>query len=417
MKLKFKKTKILLALSLLGFSSITHAQWAVVNVNDAYYYEGYFGKLGSFTGSVASMINSLKASVDENTAILDVTRRQMAQDSRDRDSRNRAAMGQANIAAQVMTMVPTLEACAVASKTSGTNAGVASSGAGALSNENSVTKARQLNSEVDKLLLAVKDKTSLGTCSAEDVKNQNAMCSTVGDFGGSDRIVPSDLTYLSIKGNTRTSDKLNPTEQEYANFTLDEEGYNVALQYIANSTLYAAPTALTPEQAKRAESKAYIPLYNSAMIKLYSIQQAYNDIVSSRVALPFAPGSIAKENWDNNKSVYQYLMNMKAPENPSFIEYINFTAMLDFIGTSTKNVPTNELGYLREINEKLKLNNMVAVRQLAQQENTNILLGQLLSQSVTPVNLNEIRRQYDEINNFGTKGTPATPPTPNPTTP
>ena len=32
--------------------------------------------------------------------------------------------------------------------------------------------------------------------------------------------------------------------------------------------------------------------------------------------------------------------------------------MLDFIGTSTKNVPTNELGYLREINEKLKLNNI-----------------------------------------------------------
>lgn len=397
MKLKLKKTRIIMALSLLSISSIANAQWAVVNVNDSYFYEGYFGKLGNFTTSMASMINSLKAAMDENTTVLDITRRQMAQDSRDRDSRNRAAMGQANIAQKIMTMVPTLEACAVASKRSGTNAGVTASGAGALSKNNTFTEAKKLNSEVDKLALLVQSKKELGTCSADDVISGNGLCTTVGNYGGSSRIAPSDLTYLSIKGNTNTADKINKEQQEYANFTLDEKGYEVAMQYIANSVLYAAPTALTEEQLKKPENKSYIPAYNAAMVKLYAVQQAYSDIVASRMPLPLNPDSIAKANWDKNKAVYQNVMNMKAPEKPSFIEYINFTAMLDFIGTSTQNVPTDEIGYLREINEKLKLNNMVAVRQLAQQENTNILLGQLLAQSVTPVDTREIKNQYDSL--------------------
>lgn len=404
MKMKLNKTKIIVALSLLSMSSMAQAQWAVVNVNDTY----FFGPGGIFTQSVASMVNSLKAAMDENTAVLDVTRRQMAQDSKDRDSRNRAAMGQANIAQQVMKMVPTLEACAAASKRSGTNAGVTASGAGALTKKNPFIEAKSLHSEADKLALLVKDKKELGTCSQDDVLSGNGMCSTIGNYGGSNRIAPSDLTYLAIKGNTNNADKFNKEQQEYANFTIDQNGYDVAMQYIANSVLYAAPTALTEEQAKRPENKTYLPMYNAAMVKLYSVQQAYSDILASRMPLPLNDDSIAKANWEKNKPVYQNVMNMKAPENPSFIEYMNFTAMLDFIGTSTQNVPTNEIGYLREINEKLKLNNMVAVRQLAQQENTNILLGQLLAQSVTPVNINELKTQYSAIDRE-TRTTPIRP--------
>lgn len=400
---KVKIKKMLLALTMVGLASTGNAQWAVSNVNDSV----YFGPVGIFTQLMGQMLNSVKSSVDQVATLSEINRKQALQLQQDTDARNRIAMGQAAIAAKNADIFPTLQACAEITKQTTGSGAIASASYGGSSGgrgraPSGPAAAATITSEATKQVNLIKDKKDLGTCSTTDAANSIAGCTGLGEFGGSAKIASSDLSPLSLKGNTKRSDKVNPEDQELANFTLDPEGMDVALKYINNATLYNAPKVLPQEKAK--ENPAYETLYSGVMIKLYGAQQALKDIVSSRKApRALADQSLAQAYWDGNKAKYSSIFGMKAPELPSLSDIMNFNAANDYMGVPDDTAKSQE-ELIKELNKKIALNNMIAVKQLSQQENTNILLSLLLTQSVTPTDVNAINNQYGRIMNNVTTG-------------
>lgn len=396
-----KIKKIFMALSMIGLTSLTtivDAQWAVSNVNDPL----YFGPTGIFTQTMAQMQNSVKASVDQVATLTEVSRKQALQLQQDTDARNRMAMGQAAIAAKNVEIFPTLQACAELTQQNTGAGSMAAAYSGGSSGGTGKKKplpaaAEEIKTEVDKQIAMLKEKETLGTCSTSNAKTGVGKCTAVGDFGGSPNIPSSDVSSLSIKGNTSNADKTDKNNQEIANFSLNPKAIDVANQYIQNATLYNAPKSLPDDKAKA--NPGYQPLYDSIMLKLNGAQQALKDILAMRKA-PNAlqSDSLAKAYWDQNSKKYKSIFGMKAPELPSLADLMNFNAANDYVGVPNDTAKTQE-ELLKEINKKLALNNMIAVKQLSQQENTNILLALMLTQAVTPVNSSELNNQYGKIMN------------------
>jgi hypothetical protein len=86
-------TKIAVALSMMGALSLVDAQWAVTNVDDV----AYFGPTGIFTQAMGQMSNSVKGAVDAVRATQGVQIQQQNNNQNDTDSRNRVALGMADM--------------------------------------------------------------------------------------------------------------------------------------------------------------------------------------------------------------------------------------------------------------------------------------------------------------------------------
>jgi len=380
--MKITKTKIALLVSLLSVSTISFGQWAVTNVNDPL----YFGPTGVFTQLTGQFNNTLKASVDQVSAMTDLFRKQQNQLQEDTDVRNRAAMGYQAMAQHNMSIMPTLEQCAVLSKKATGAASVSTSLAGGSSGGGgkSATQAdvSKITSENVKLTQMINTKTTLGTCGAND-KGVAGCNGTPGDFGGNSKQLSADVSSLSIKTNMKNSDRLDKENQDFANYTLDAQGFDVAKQYIRNASFYGAPSVLTDEQ--QAKNPAYKSAYDSVMTKLNGAYQAMLDVATSRKAgKALDANSVAGKAWTDAKTDYQSLLGLKAPDNPSMTELLNYATYKDYFGVP-KDTAKDEIALLTSIDNKLSLNNLLMNRVLNQTENSAILQSLSLTQQTTPV--------------------------------
>lgn len=393
---KMKLNKILLGLGMIGLTTIGNAQWAVTNVDDPL----YFGPTGVFTQMMGQMQNSVKSSVDQVATLSEVFRKQQAQLQQDTDARNRLAINQAATAQRIAAMFPTLQACAELSKGQAGAGAMRTSASGGSSGGTSgyrTPAATVLKSESDKLSMMIDAKTKLGTCSTLD--NGVGGCSgSPGDYGGSSdgKIPSSDVSPLALKGNTKRGDKLDGNNQEVANYSLDARGIDVANQYISNATLANAPKMIP--QDKLQANPGYKSLYDGVMVKLYAAQQAMKDILSNVKAAPLSSGSIAQQYWDANKGKYQTVLGMKAPDAPSLKDIIKFNVANDYFGTPDNTAQSQE-DLLKDLSKKVALSNLIAERNLSAQENTNVLLSLMLTQMVTPADINKVNDQYNKIMN------------------
>lgn len=393
-----KLNKILLGLCMAGLTTIGNAQWAVTNVNDPL----YFGPTGIFTQVMGQMINSAKASIDQVATLQGVQMKQAAQFQQDTDARNRLALNESATAQRNAAIFPTLQACAeLSSRQTGAGAMRSTAAGGSSGGSPKGPKAgaapQQITSENAQLKLALANKTSLGTCGAND--NGVVGCGTTpGNYGGnSDGSIPSsDVSPLALKGNTSKAAKTDPENQEVGNYSLDAKGIDVAHQYIINATLNNAPKMLP--QAKLQAHPDYKSLYDSIMTKLYGAQQAMKDILASRKAAPLTQGSVAQAYWAANGGKYQTVLGMKQPDAPSITDIIKFTVANDYFGTPA-NTANSQEDLLKDISQKMALNNLIAERSLSAQENANTLLALLLVQQTTPADINKANTQYNSIAN------------------
>lgn len=396
-----KKKRMVAMLGLMAFSSAANAQWAVTNVDDPI----YFSPTGIFTQTLGMMIGALKASIDQGNSLAEVRRKQAMDLVQNADVRQRAAMGIASMAKTNANLMPTIEQCVELTKREAGSYSnqYASYGGSGFSSIPVNAQKMQLTSDSKKLSMALSQKNALGTCSQLDVSAGLDKCSTVGDYGGDQSgkstIPGSDVSYLSLKGDTNNSDKLNGTGQELANYTISttSKGVDVANQYIANSTLYAAPKMLPPNQLKAHPD--YVAAYDQVMVKLNAAQQAMKDVLSLRIA----PGSwpsqgAAYTDWQTASSNYKTLFGMNPPKVPSVEELMNYKASNDYLGVPSDTAQTQE-DILKSIDRKLALNNFILMKQFNQQENMSILLSMILTQEVTPANMETVNAEYSRIMN------------------
>ena len=395
---KTRLNKIMLGIALTGLTGVAGAQWQVDIPTTA-----------TFTQTFAQVMNSLKASVDNTTTQLDIGRKQAAQLQADTDARQRYAAIEAKTAQDIAAIYPTLQACAEQSARQAGAGAMRASAAGGSSGGSPGARsaggvALSLRTALDTAAFMVDQKSKLDTCSATDKGVANCGDSP-GNYGGSPdgKIPGSDVSSLSIRGNTSNADKLDKT-QEVANFTLDAKGIDVANQYIANATLYNAPKIL-PKDKMQADP-TYKSLYDSVMVKLNGAQQAMKDILADRKANPaIASGgdSLAQQYWAQNKSAYQTVLGVKAPDAPSIADVIKFNAANDYVGTPQPTYEQqDEKQLLISLNQKIALSNLITSKQLSQQENTNILLSLLLTQQVAPADINKVNERYSKIMNTKT---------------
>lgn len=384
---KIKLNKIMLGVVLVGLAGAVEAQWQVDIPATA-----------TFTQNFAQVMNSVKASVDQTASMIDIQRRQQAQLQADTDGRNRYALGEAATAQRQVAIYPTLQACAELTSRQQGAGGMRAAASGGSSGGSPGARtpggvATNIHNDPDKQIVMLDNKKKLDACSLSDSLGKVAGCGAVGNYGGSqDGTIPaSDVSYLSLKGDTNNADKADKS-QELANYTLDAKGMDVANQYMTNATLYNAPKMLPAD--KLSKNPSYKSLYDAVMIKLNGAQQAMKDIVAMRKAPKDMPSnSFAQLYWDKNKSNYETVLGMKQPKQPSLMDTIMFTASNDYFMVPADTAKSQD-EMMKDLSQKIALNNLIASRQLQQQENISLLLSLILTQQTTPVDMEQLNTLY-----------------------
>lgn len=408
--MQFKVSKVVLATAtaiaaLAGTNA--NAQWAVVNMND----EVYFGNMGVVTSELRNIKRAIDAStvrvmgaVNKGSSATDVARQQDYQAIQLNDMRNRAAIGQANVANNIAQGMPDLEACAVI--TSRMGFGMNTDSAGGAANRSgakpAASRTEDAKSNLNKMAAIVntEDKVASGTCSADDVKYK--ICKTTGDYGGHDGkdgkgvIPPSDANANAIMGNTSKAAKGGKVELPMANKTLAPEGVAVGNKYITNAIIDAKPNNLTDKQKQMPEAKEYYAVKQTADIRVNAATTALENIMAKRVPLKDLSTS-SNEDWKNAN--YTQITGMeKPPGNPSLDDYMHVKAFGELFGMLGSKPPSGQDALLQNINKQLALTNAYLARQVEQQEITNSLLSHLLMQELKPVDYGKIDAIYNKIN-------------------
>jgi hypothetical protein len=315
-------------------------------------------------------------------------------------------LGVANIAKQNAQIAPTQQKCTELSKNVLMSTSMASSAGGGSRPSGGkvptpVQQPQNIQTDVQKQAMVINQKGKIGACSQTDISANIGGCGpgVSNNFGGNANIPSSDITFLSLKGDTNTANKTQNASSELASYTVSPDGQEVANQFINNATLYNAPKALTTNQLK--QNPGYAALYDTVMVKLYAAQQAMKDVLSLRLApnpaMDTSSSNAAYVSWSKNKDAYTKLFNMAQPANPSLMDFMSFYAAKDFADIPSDTAKTQD-EILTELNRKMALNNMIALKSLNQQENISILLSMMLTQMVTPADINKVNSQFDRIN-------------------
>lgn len=424
-KEKFNVTKIALSVFAIGAVGTTaNAQWAVTNVNDPL----YFGPTGIYTQMQGHMINSAKAATDQNSALAEVARQQQLQLQEDADQRNRLAAGQLEVAKKLSEIRPTLESCAIltraAAKAASSAASSRGSGSGGSQPPREVGKAkrgddlREPAQNPNNLLEGPKDekegkaiiletRSALGTCSKKEVDAGYAGCraaSRVGVFSGTLMLPPSDISPLSLFGNTNNKQK-DDEQSEYANKSIPsdkedpEKTLEVSRAYINNLLMTNLPRTVVPADILKYNKPDLFAQYRMLQQRIESSQKPLRDILNLTIAPKkdsISKDSLAQKYWDDNKEQYKALLGMNAPEVPSMREYINFQVTNDWMGVPPKTaLKGDEL--LKVMLERQAVNNYVAYKQLEALENINVQLATININQLAPFDYNSYRNQISDI--------------------
>ncbi len=383
-------TKIAIATILLGATQLASAQWAVTNVNDI--------QNRNVWASIKGAVDQVRASVDSLSTLTE--RMQF-----DNDTRLRIALGQADIAKKDVAAMPTLRECVEltnktvnasefgkvvsASNKTSRGGGGGSSGPSATKNPGSQSpseRSKQITATLSSQAQTLATKASLGTCSADlpdgvECNNDN------GKFAG------GDIYITGIKTNMEDSAKQN----SFKNFTMNDAGYKVAQKNINDSTLYDAPKKLPVEQLKR--NPIYASLYNTMYARLMVSNDTLHDITKLRKE---AEGDLGDSTpvgkmWAKAASNYPKIFGangIKHPgKKPSLFEMLNYNVYNDYLGVPEEEKPDEEF-FRKNMLEKAALANFIAWKNYEQQENTNILLANILVQLTTPITKQTLETEY-----------------------
>lgn len=428
-KQKFTLTQTALILGALGaVGGTANAQWAVTNVNDPI----YFGPTGIFTQLVGHMINSSKAATDQGTAMSEIQRKQTFQLQEDADQRGRLSAGQLAVAQKISAIRPTLEACSMMSKgvakasASRTSAG-GSGAAGGQPAPNPKGRAEEIRNaeqnfntllsgprtERESLALIVETRKNLDTCSEIDVATKFGGCingpKEGGKFAGTGQLPPSDISPLSLFGNTNKNEKINK-EGEFASrsipFSKATDGSNqtveVSKAYINNLLTNGMPRI--PDPSKLSNNPEIMGQYRVYQQRIESSSKALRDILSLTIApeTPINPASVAGKHWEEAKTKYQALLGMKAPATPSMRDHLYYQVSNDYMGVPP-NTPLNGDQLLQAMNERLAAANYISFKQLEAIENMNVQLATINANQIAPFNYSGYMSDINKAENNKSK--------------
>lgn len=382
-----KKTALSASLFLiasLATLGTAQAQWSVIDVNS----NAIKQTLDNIKEGVKGTMNELQG-VRKNQ---EVQVKQVDQYQEDTDKRNRLAYGMQESIRRDLDAIPTLQQCAEmtnrAGNSSGYQASISGSGGGRGSRANAntfsgATKAITSTATAQaNVLMQVKNAQTCGG-GMDDAING---CSGEQDYAG------ADVNSGSLKKNFASKNSVGIMTN-----TLNNDGYNAALTYAKNATLYAAPPELTVNEVRK--NPAYLAVYKPVIAKLNASYEALTEIATLRRAPGAMPSGFAGQKWDDEKANYQATFGVVAPAIPSFYEALNFAVMRDYAGPKKADESSDPVELARQLNEKMVINNVIAMQQYRAAENTNILLAHLLTQSVTPTNVENVRAEAAKTRN------------------
>lgn len=379
--MKMNKRKILIALGMIGSITIAQAQWAVTNVNDVM----YFGPTGIFTQMMGKMNSAINATMASVNGTAQVAIAQQDTNMAIQDSRQRRSMGLAEIARRDNLARPTIESCAEVSKTAYKSPAMAAAlrggrrpGSGNAFNPTFDSVAMGFRSTADEQAAMLKNMPSSGTCAPE--YGNIAGCSGTGPY------VKGDILALGIKTNMKGANG----DRDFKDFSMDESGYRVAKDYIAAATMYDAPRMPTRDQIQK--NPSYLASYKSVITKLYAAQDAMTDVANLRMGNALPP--IAKQFWDKESAKYTAIYGVAPPGAPSVVELLNLNVVSDYL------LPEQNEDKAESARKRIALSNFIAWKQFLAQENTNILLGHILTQLTTPVNKAQLDADYTKTANM-----------------
>jgi hypothetical protein len=208
---------------------------------------------------------------------------------------------------------------------------------------------------------------ALGTCKATD-KGIVPGCTEVGKFAGKDE----DASVL-----------LNGTHTN--NLTIEPDQQKVGQQYIRNTVYALAPTMPDNIDANNSQIVAKRKVWN-ARASVAALAMA--DTLSQRSSIPLAEGSSLKITWDNFDDVYSQIYNKATkPANPSDLEMMNALVKRDFMygGVAADANSQSEVGLLRQLNEKMALNNNIQMTLLNETIILKLIQANVLMQLLAPV--------------------------------
>lgn len=387
MKKNYKMKKTILATSLFLLSTgilmnTVDAQWSVIDVNSS----RIVAELEKF--------NNRSKGVQETQ---NIQIKQTDQYQEDTDKRARLAAGVADTARNDIAQIPTIQQCIEMtdqqSRAASVRAGSGGGGAGDRkkpgTKENFDDKIINNEALLDNIS---KEVTGRQTC-GDGMDEALPGCSSKQIYAGADvnqSALTKDFTSELVSGSGLMSNTLNAA------------AFKAAEAYMFVATKYNGPMILSAEQAKK--DPAYVVLYKPVINKLNAAFNALAEIANLRKApvdkngkdtvANFDSSSVAGMSWSKGSKDYESLIGAKRPPAPSLFEVINFAVYKAFAGTE------KDPGDIQSLNNKIVLSNMIAIQQLKRTETTNILLAHLLTQAVTPTNIEALRTKAATIKNM-----------------
>lgn len=403
----------LLASGLLMNNANAAIGWPVVNMNDAFYYNAYFGTMGVFTNAMGKQSSAVKGAVDAVRTTGELQIKQAEQNQHDTDVRLRMALGQADIAKRDFDQMPTLAQCRELSQGAAVGSALSSAadkrggGAGPSSPRSVgvVTNPAATASEV------LKQKVVAGTCTPEmagAVQGCPGPTVTVSKAKGGDpaaewkkalenpteatKFLGADFIPYGILGNANGMEKIVKTAN-FANYTIDQKTFEtVADKYASDNTLAFAPRVLESKEAKE-KNPLFFARYYNVLAKLNAANYVLRDIAMFRLSPgndAFNDDSIAGKAMKDLKDKYAILFpTLKVPESPSFYEVLRFNIYNDMYG-NVEDITGDSADTQEAILRKIAVNNLLQLRNMENVEKTNILLSHILVQLTTPVSASAV---------------------------
>lgn len=392
--MKNNKLKIIsAAVFLLAFNNSANAQWAVVDVANVTQTtitaaKSTLSAIYDYYNMMATAANG--QGIQQTTQAVNLMQKQSVINLQSQDLMNRKALGDAEMAIQAWNMVPTLEACAEASnnqtgapKTAAQRAATTGGGGGT---QGGPSRSAGVTSTAAAQAAVLKEQTTLGTC-IQELAGQAGCTAADGTYAG------ADMHPRGIKGDSKGISRAEDGGPAYNNYSLEDSGFNVAKKYAADMAYYDKPKVVPAAQMTK--NPAYAAMYKSVQTKLDAAHDAVMDIAKfKRASQTDISNSVAGKKWaDISNGDYTKITGLKTkPGNrPSMYELVNFDVKNDYFGNEKA-----QLFSIEEVNKRLALSNYIAWTQYQQQENTNILLANMLVQLTTPVNKAQIDVEFSK---------------------
>ena len=366
------------ALTVVDFGA--NAQLAFVNTQLAV----ANGLLVSIRGGVSGTVQQIQGVRAGQEASI----KQVDQYQEDTDKRNRLREGLSETLRRDLDALPTIEQCVEMTNRSGNSGAVrASSGGGGAGKRSDPGKEKAQTAIIDNstaqeaiLKAVVEGKTCAG-----------GMDEAIQGCGATDMTYAgADVNSSSLKKNYASKD---PATKIMDN-SLNPEGYKAAQTMIQNATMYGAPPSLTVADAKK--NPSYVAMYKPIITKLNAAHEALMEIVLARRAPTAVIPGVAGVNWTATSADYKDTFGIDAPKIPSFFELINFAVMREFSGPPKKEETKDPIKLAQALNAKMDLNNVLILQQWKATETTNILLANLLVNSVTPLNVDMVKAESNK---------------------